>query len=130
MKRNLIYHTLVAVDSAIPVFTCRQGSHITQLESIARDGALLSADRQTLDQLLPNHAGIAPKTSVHMDISFKLGHSDLAVNASCSLIAVRRLCRDRYELKLVFDNLEEHAESVIDTFVQAALHGQDQRKVA
>lgn len=130
MKRNLIYHTLIPLDNDIPVFTCRDGSHITRLDAIARDGALLSADRKTLDQLLPNHAGIAPKQAVTMELSFSLGTAAFTVNASCRLIAVRRLCRERYELKLVFDSLEEHAETIINDFVESALHIQEQRKVA
>ncbi|MDX1453402.1 MAG: PilZ domain-containing protein [Oleiphilaceae bacterium] len=130
MKRNLIYHTLVPVEQDIEVLAKRNGEHSCRLESISKDGVTLSTDRFTLDKLLPNHASVAPKQCVELDIDFHLMRGQLPIVAQGRLIAVRRLCRDRYELKLTFTSLSEQQQAIIDQFVEDALHGTQQQKVA
>lgn len=130
MKRHLIYYTHVKPnheqnspihvqarlhednDKSVPL-TCI-------LDRISRDGMTLSCDRMTLNLLLPNKSGIAPKNPVSLETEFSLNS---AIKASCRVVYTRRLSKNEYILELKFHELTEKDMNQIDEFIECSLNG-------
>jgi hypothetical protein len=129
MKRHLIYHSHVSTRSAdyntVCVEACIAGSAnkqtaTCQLDRISRDSMTLRCDQMTLNQLLPNKSGIAPKNPVSLSTSF---HLDETVQANCRIIYTRRLSKDQFVLELKFSELAEKDQHLIDMFIEKSLRG-------
>ena len=120
MKRNLIYHTHIAVENIVAVETS-SGECNTQLEAIARDGLTLTCNRKTLDQLLPNTVSISPKQPKNLNIHFQLNDAFEAIQSSCEVYSLRRLARDTFQLDMHFNALEEKHFKQIDNYIENSL---------
>ena len=133
MKRNLIYYAHIPVGNQATIKTTESVAINTELEAISRDGLTITCNRLTLDQLLPNRIGLAPKQPISIDVAFALKNSD-AVEVCCSMVAIRRLARDTFQIvmrykdisELYFNNLDRYIDSTmkrqqrVSTFVKVA----------
>ena len=131
MKRQLIYYTHVNTsgEQSPPIHVqtrlvdedAESISLKCQLDRISRDGMTLSCDRLTLDLLMPNRSGIAPKNPVSLETEFSL-HSD--IKAKCRVTYIRRVSKNEFILELKFCELAEKERNQIDKFIDDSLNGQ------
>lgn len=120
MKRNLIYHTHIAIENKV-IVSSDTGDIDTKLEAIARDGLTLTCNRETLDKLLPNTAVIAPKQPKTLELSFQLDNQADIIQSLCEVYCLRRLSRDTFQLDLRFNALEEKHFEQIDHYIERSL---------
>jgi hypothetical protein len=121
MKRQLIFHThvntnqskkiAVKVQSGIKQNTC-------YLDSVSRDGLTLSCDTETLHNLIPNKASVAPKDPISLSTCFTL---DQNIQANCRVIFARRLSKDQFIMELKFVDIDEQAMLNLDHYIERTL---------
>jgi len=121
-KRNLIYHTPIRVGDTVSVRTQNQETIQTYMEALARDGIVLTCDRETLDALLPNRNMIAPKQAVTLHTTFSLDPDQGKIESDCDVICVRRLSRDTFQMEMRFQELDDESYAMIDAYVDSALN--------
>ena len=125
MKRQLIYHTPIALDSRnfkaseASVLSGKGVHERASIKTISRDGICLNCDQATLQRLLPNTCSVSPKQPVKLEVSFKL-ENFLQIEAN--VICVRRLSKDTFQMEMRFDNLETACESEIDLYIENSLY--------
>lgn len=130
MKRQLIYHTHVNTnrEQCTPVHVqtrliendTKSISLKCVLDRISRDGMTLCCDKMTLNLLMPNRSGIAPKNPVTLETEFTL-QSD--IKASCRVIYIRRTSKNEFILELKFFDMAEKDRTLIDRFIEDSLSG-------
>jgi len=125
MKRALIYHSKIAVkqtkriNSQVDIFT--QGDSVaisTSLQNVSRDRITITCDQFSLQQLLPNHAQVSPKQPVSLKVNFTIYKK---IDMSCHVISVRRLSKDTFQMDMMFKELDEHSENLIDKYMNYSL---------
>lgn len=128
MKRQLIYYTHVSTnrEQSAPVQVqtrlidneTKSISLKCSLDRISRVGMTLSCDKLTLNLLMPNRAGIAPKNPVTLETEFTLQSN---IKASCRVIYVRRTSKNEFILELKFFDMTEKDMNLIDRFIEDSL---------
>lgn len=125
MKRQLIYHTPIALDaqsykaSEASVLSGQGVHERATIKTISRDGICLNCDQETLHRLLPNTPSVSPKCPVKIEVAFKL-ESFLQIDAD--VICIRRLSKDTFQLELRFGALDTEAECEIDAYIEHSLY--------
>jgi len=129
MKRPLIYHSQIAVKetkrihSQVDIFTLDDSAISTSLQNVSRDRITITCDQFSLHQLLPNHAQISPKQPVSLKVNFTIYEK---IDMSCHVISVRRLSKDTFQLDMMFNELDEHSEHLIDKYMNYSLKKQNE----
>ncbi len=121
MKRNLIYHTHIQLGESITIRANKHDTVNTELEAISRDGMTVKCDQQTLDLLLPNSASIAPKQAVLLPVSFRLNQKDDEIDVQCSVISVRRLSKNIFQLSMRFREISAQNYDSINHYIEKFL---------
>ena len=121
MKRNLIYHTHIQLGEKIEIRANKKSVTQTELEAISRDGMTVKCNQQTLDLLLPNTPSVAPKQAVILPVSFSLNQLDKVIDTHCSIISVRRLSKDTFQLDMRFREISAQNYESIDHYIEASL---------
>jgi hypothetical protein len=121
MKRQLIFHThistkqsnkiVVKVHSGTKQNTC-------YLDRVSRDTLTLSCDTETLHNLIPNKASVAPKDPISLSTYFTLDHN---IQANCRIIFARRLSKDQFIMELKFVDIDEQAMLNLDSYIERTL---------
>ena len=125
MKRQLIYHTPIALDSRAfhtseaSVFSDHGIHEHATIKTISRDGICLNCEQNTLHRLLPNTSSVSPKQPVKLEVSFRL---ESFLQVAANVICVRRLSKDTFQLELRFDDLDPRAEAEIDEYIEHSLY--------
>jgi len=128
MKRQLIYHTQIAVKETkrvndhVMIYTQNATPLNTSLTRISRDGIAITCGRQTIEELLPNHYQVAPKQPVSLSAHFKIYEE---IQTSCQVFSVRRLAKDTFQIDMKFCELTTREEELIDQYMAHSLQKQN-----
>jgi len=129
MKRPLIYHSQIAVketkriNSHVDIFTLDDSAISTSLQNVSRDRMTITCNQVSLQQLLPNHARVSPKQPVSLKVNFTIYEK---IDTSCQVISVRRLSKDTFQMDMIFSEMDEHSENLIDKYMNYSLKKQNE----
>lgn len=128
MKRNLIHHTHIQITKDLANKTTMLNGVKTKLQSIGRDGFSIICNQERLSELLPNPAGVSPKSAVRFTSEFTLPGYEKSMITDCEAFYARRLSRDCFQMSLKFVALSDEQADMIDEFVSACLGGKMTRE--
>ncbi|MDG5499277.1 PilZ domain-containing protein [Marinobacter sp. BGYM27] len=123
-KNNLRQQQRVSTNIEVTVCNPNGNQLVCHTANLSRAGMLVECDSDHVRDILPGNSPIAPKKAVALDVKFAVpvvSVQSVNIEASCEIIHVRRVSKNRFQLGLQFTGFNGNGHDYVDQYVSRQL---------